>query len=473
MIIRPKFATFFSLPLILFFFSCQTEHEQTNQIDYEIVIFSINDAHGRLENFSKIKPIIEAEKNKGSTVFFVSAGDLFSGNPIVDYYESKGFPIIDLLNKTNLDVSVLGNHEFDYGQEILVERIDQAQFPFICLNMQGINTQNNNVLPYYLMERNGLRIVFVGLVETNSPGGFPLTHPKKIQGLEFTDGIDSFDTYKNLKSELGADLLVALTHQGQYDDENLMNRYPSIDLTIGGHTNQIYGFEAGGGYMVMSGKYLETLGKTTININSNQITDFSFDAIDLTQDLEIDLEIAQLIEEYNDSPDFYINLGYSSHDHNFAETSCFYTDGLKNMTNSDLVIQNSGGIRNLLDMGVITPFEIYSIDPFGNGLETFEMSAAEMKTFLAQIGSSYSYSANFQINDNGTSIEFILPTGEALPNNYQLSISMNDYISYLYYDYLPDPSMVYPLTTAEYIIQYVQNQGESIENQGCNRILNN
>ena len=114
----------------------------------KVVIFSINDMHSRIDNFSKIKPLIDKEKGKGNKVFFVSAGDIFSGNPIVDNYSEKGFPIIDLLNRTGLDISVIGNHEFDYGQSILSDRIAQANFPFICANFSGGNGELNNVKGY-------------------------------------------------------------------------------------------------------------------------------------------------------------------------------------------------------------------------------------------------------------------------------------------------------------------------------------
>jgi 2',3'-cyclic-nucleotide 2'-phosphodiesterase (5'-nucleotidase family) len=63
-----------------------------------VVIYAINDPHGQINNFPRLKTLIENDRAQNSKVFFVSAGDLFSGNPIVDYHENKGFPMIDLLN---------------------------------------------------------------------------------------------------------------------------------------------------------------------------------------------------------------------------------------------------------------------------------------------------------------------------------------------------------------------------------------
>ncbi|MDD7914891.1 metallophosphoesterase [Polaribacter ponticola] len=146
-----------------------------------IVIFAINDPHSEIENFSKIKPLIDAEKANNQKVYFVAAGDLFSGNPIVDYHENKGYPMIDMLNKTDLDVSVIGNHEFDYGQTILNERLAQANFPFICDNISGGTGELGDVKGSTIITKDGFSIAFVGVVETGSPGGYPLTHPKKLK----------------------------------------------------------------------------------------------------------------------------------------------------------------------------------------------------------------------------------------------------------------------------------------------------
>jgi len=192
----------------------------------EIVIFSVNDVHGRIYNFPKLKTLLDQEREKSDKVFFVSAGDLFSGNPIVDFHPDKGFPLIDLLSKTGLDVNVIGNHEFDYGQEALSARINQASFEFVCYNVDGGLGALAQVPEYTVIEKGGVKIAFVGVVETSTPGGYPLTHPRKIEGLTFVDGNAGFSKFSNLKNETGADLLVALTHQGEVSDEAYLEQIP-------------------------------------------------------------------------------------------------------------------------------------------------------------------------------------------------------------------------------------------------------
>ena len=423
-----------------------------------VVIYAINDPHGRINNFPRLKTLIETERSQNSNVFFVSAGDLFSGNPIVDYHPNKGYPMIDLLNDCGLDVSVIGNHEFDYGQDVLNARIDQAEFPFICDNVSDASGALADVNGFELITKDGFTIAFVGVVETGSPGLRPLTHPKKIEGLTFTEGLNSFPNYEDLKADNDADLLVALTHYGYYKDQQILETYSFVDLVIGGHSNGEYGNAYENGYMVMSGKNLEKVSKTTLTVTNKAITDFNFELIDLSDtSMAFDQPTQSKVDDYNNQPEFYTVIGESEIDHTRSETACLYTDALQNITGADFVIQNMGGIRTYLDEGDITPFDIYSIDPFGNSLDTFEMTITDFRTFLNNYQSSYSYSTTLEINKDENQVLQFTKDGVALEDTDVIEFSLNDYISNVFGDYFPQPSFTYDETTADYIIQYIRD----------------
>ena len=423
-----------------------------------VVIYAINDPHGQINNFPRLKTLIENDRAQNSKVFFVSAGDLFSGNPIVDYHENKGFPMIDLLNDCGLDISVIGNHEFDYGQDVLNARIDQAEFPFICDNVSDASGALADVNGFELITKDGFTIAFVGVVETGSPGLRPLTHPKKIEGLTFTEGLNSFPNYEDLKADNDADLLVALTHYGSYKDRKILETYSFVDLVIGGHTNGEYGEAYENGYMVMSGKNLEKVSKTTLTVTNKAITDFNFELIDLSStSMAFDQPTQSKVDDYNNQPEFYTVIGESEIDHTRSETACLYTDALQNITGADFVIQNMGGIRTYLDEGDITPFDIYSIDPFGNSLDTFEMTITDFRTFLNNYQSSYSYSTTLEINKDENQVLQFTKDGVALEDTDVIEFSLNDYISNVFGDYFPQPSFTYDETTADYIIQYIRD----------------
>ncbi|MFT5959652.1 MAG: 5'-nucleotidase/UDP-sugar diphosphatase, partial [Polaribacter sp.] len=442
-----------------------------------VVIFAINDPHSEIENFSKIKPLIDAEKAKNQKVYFVAAGDLFSGNPFVDYHEDKGFPMIDMLNKTALDVSVIGNHEFDYGQEILNERIAQANFPFILDNFTGGTGELATIEGSTIITKDNFSIAFIGVVETSSPGGHPLTHPKKIKGLSFTEGLDSFEAYKNLKTTDNVDLIVALTHYGSYKDDEILEKYKYVDLVVGGHNNREYGVAYANGYKVMSGVNLNKISKTTLTVTNKKITKFEFELIDLRdENLAVDSNLSEDIAGYFDNPRFYTNIGSSVSQLTTTSTGCFYTDALQKISGSDMVVQNFGGIRDVLKKGTITPFSIYSIDPFGNGFDTFSMTVAQLRNFLNEFSSRFAYSldTSFSVQKNSDDAFIFLKDGNLLDDNDSITLSLNDYVSSVFPDLFPaSPTFSFPLTTADYLIEYLTDYvTEPIDYLDCSQTNN-
>lgn len=174
-LIVKRFYIFFVL-ISLIACSDETLIKEEESESENITIFFVNDQHGELTNFAKIKHIIDEEELK-TNVIVACSGDIFSGNPIVDNHEQKGFPMIDLMNRVGFDISVLGNHEFDYGEDILKDRMNQSQFDWVCANVDMGSSGVPEPLELKTISVGGLRITFLGLIETSGNGDIPLTHP--------------------------------------------------------------------------------------------------------------------------------------------------------------------------------------------------------------------------------------------------------------------------------------------------------
>ncbi|MDB4605666.1 hypothetical protein OAH02_03145, partial [Flavobacteriaceae bacterium] len=98
-----------ALSFIILLWSCgnndttSSPTKDTKTATTEIVLFTLNDMHGKIDRFSKVKPFIDQAKKASDKVFFVSGGDVFSGNPIVDFHPEKGSPIIDVMSAVGMD----------------------------------------------------------------------------------------------------------------------------------------------------------------------------------------------------------------------------------------------------------------------------------------------------------------------------------------------------------------------------------
>ena len=464
----------FILLIILPFASCKKD---TPEIVKDLTIFYVNDVHGQLDNFSKIKQIIDEERAE-TNVIVTCAGDVFSGNPVVDIYTPKGYPMIDIMNTIGFDIMTVGNHEFDYGEDIFQDRVLQSDFPWLCANVNTDNSVISTPLAFHTVTVDDIKVTFLGLIETNGKPDdiIPATHPWKVQNLIFNTPEEIVSQYSNLKEQENADLYIALTHLGifefyeetadRFDDFKLAKQFPYFDMIIGGHTNYLMDTVINGIPVLAANKYLNYLGRTRLTIKDKSIESIHSDLIDLNTYTEYDADLKTKIDDYNSSMPFLDDfIGYSHLNHDYA-TGCFYTDALREYMNVDVSIQNTGGVRAGLDEGDITKRKIYAIAPFNNGTVIYSMSVSDIKTFLIGVESG-NYFSGIQITQVGADIEIRDPEGIVIPDETILTVGINDYIPAVNDTYFPSSGTVQALTAAETLIAYLENINDQVNYPVC------
>ena len=209
--------------------------------------------------------------------FRVSAGDNIGGSAFVSAVQDDD-PTIDILNALGLDVSAVGNHEFDLGADILAKRISgeerdpalvekngwnvnysQPDFPHV-----GANIDAPGVLPYVILHDagTGLNVAFIGGVTDELPS---LVSPSGIAGLTITDPVTTMNnTADSLKSTGEADLVVGLIHKDMAVIANAVST--NVDAIFGGHSHVTY---TSGTPVpsVQAGSYGQDLGQIVLTVD--------------------------------------------------------------------------------------------------------------------------------------------------------------------------------------------------------------
>ena len=442
-----------------------------------LTIFFVNDQHGEINNFAKVKHIVDKEELE-TNVIVACSGDIFSGNPVVDNHPEKGYPIIDIMNQVGFDISVLGNHEFDYGESILEDRIQQAKFEWVCANVDMSSSVISQPPQFKTLQAGDLKITFLGLVETNGKGRtIPLTHPWKIKNIDFSRPETVVDQFANLKEQEQTDLYIALTHLGHtagggaMGDFQLAEQFPYFDLIIGGHTNQLLGTEVNDIPVFQAGNNLNYLGKISLMVSNRQIQSYEYELIDLNAYTEVDASLKKMIDEYNASmPELDEVIGFSHMHHERWQVGCFYTDAMRGQMEVDVSFQNSGGVRAGLDGGEIMRKEIYEIDPFHNGTIQYNMSVREIKDFLMGSGSGFYYSG-IEIEQLDDGLQISNEAGVVLSDTVTLSIGINDFTPAVFDNYFPESGVTQTLTSAETIINYLETKESDVDYPDCTRFF--
>ncbi len=450
--------------------SCTKDNENSppkQPVEKDVTIFIVNDVHGQINNYAKVKYIIDQER-ENTSVIVTSAGDNFSGNPIVDNYPEKGYPIIDIMNKVGFDIASIGNHEFDYGEETLKNRIEQSNFNWICANVDMSNSVIPQPFEYTTLSVDNLKITFLGLIETNGKKDdvIPSTHPWRVQNITFQKYKDVVANYAKIKEQENSDLYIALTHLGYSSDKELAKQFPYFDLIIGGHSHSKANDIVNNIPIFQAGSYLNYLGKIQLTVKDKSVESIKYELIDLREHTEQDADLKKLIDKYNDSPSFYEAIGKSYLNHSKSQVGCFVSDAMRIRLNIDLTFQNTGGVRNGLDYGTIIKKEIYEILPFNNYMVIYNMTVADIKKFLIGSQAGFYYSGILIEKVNGNIIIKDLE-GNTLSNSKVLSVGVNDYIPAVYNTYFPSKGDIQSQTDAETVISYLENINDKVNYANC------
>lgn len=451
--------------------------------EHEIVILHVNDLHAHLDNLPKLAALIKEERAANPNIILVSAGDIFSGNPYIDFAAEKGQPYIEMLNKLGVIVHTTGNHEFDYGQETLNKRREEAQFPFLLANSTNDSSILKPFQPHfsYTFPALDFSIAFVGLLE-NYANGRPSTQPRNVSGLSFTSGVETMGDYLGLKDQ--HDILIALSHLGSDDDLKLARTYPALDIIIGGHSHTVIdpAIIENNVLLAQAGAYGKYLGKISIKLSNGKIASKSGVLVPLADYPNIDAEFAQMIENLQNDQHFNREITKLKAEINGKDClGAMITDAYRYATGAEIAIQNAGGIRvSSLPAGPIRVKDILTMDPFSNELVKFQLSGKEILSLLTPpskvrkytellvSGMKYQLQADREGNVLGISATF--EDGSPLQADRKYSVVTNSYVASTYEFEHEDEGTTLYMLTSEATMEYLENNKDlTIEN--CDRTV--
>ncbi len=447
----------------------------------QVVILSINDQHSKIDNYGKLKALVDHIRSENKHVILLSAGDNFTGNPVVDQYHDKGFPVIDLMNLTGFHASAIGNHEFDYGQEILQKRINQAEFPFLSSNIRDQHGKRP-FKPYELI-RIDSSFLTIGIVSAIQLGvqGIPDSHPDNLKDLVFTDGIEEIRKLNSLRDS--CTVFIALTHLGFEKDIELALEVPELHLILGGHTHTLTkpSQQINGVQIMQAGSNLRNLAKATVSIVNGQVVKIKPEMLNINDYPASDNKIEIKLAQFNDNKELNKVIGSSATKiTGNDELGSLMTDAISALESIDIAFQNNGGIRiDYLNAGDISIKNIYQLDPFGNEIIVYKMKPAEIETLIINSYRDAENSLDLQVsgitytiitdtNNNPLKVDMRLPNGKKPARCKKYNVGMNSYIASSYKFEHKDQGKSLYITTAENLINYLK-VNKDLNYQGVKR----
>ncbi len=378
-------------------------------------------------------------RDKYERTLVLNAGDEFQGTPISEV--TKGKSQVDLLNVVKPDAFTIGNHEFDYGVENLVDVFNEANFPVLLGNI--LSEENGKPLfpADTVLDVNGVKIGIIGVVTDHL---MQVTTSKATEGVKL---VPSEDIVRSSLEKLSpiSDIQIALTHLGVWEDSILASKIgPELELIVGGHShtalfepkmvNGVTILQAGGkgGFLGIAELEIDTVSDELVAINSRleRVIVGTYPEDDQIVEIvskqeeqlssEFDKEIATLVTPWERNYNGESNVGN------------WITDVYREYTETDIAFVNSGGLRKNVDAGEMTVRDLFEVSPFNNELVKFEMTGEEIMEYADKIASKeirQMQVSGLKIHAQGNKVVDLKINGDTVVPSRIYTISTVDYVT--------------------------------------------
>ncbi|MFC7935098.1 bifunctional metallophosphatase/5'-nucleotidase [Streptomyces sp. NPDC057387] len=436
----------------------------------DVQLLSFNDLHGNLEppagssgRVTEVQPdgttkTIDAggieylathlrEARKGNRYSITAAGgDMVGASPLLSglFHDE---PTIEALNKLDLDVTSVGNHEFDEGARELArlqnggchptdgcytdKEFEGADFPYLAANVLDEKTGKPLLKPYWVWKQRGVKVGFIGVTLEGTPN---IVSAEGVKGLQFKDEVETINKYAKELQRQGVKSIVALIHEGgfpasssyNYDCDSpgagdgisgpivdiAKNITPQVDALVTGHTHNAYVCTipdpAGNPRMVTSASSFGRLYTDTTLTYDRATGDIARTSVKsanhvVTRDVPKAPDMTRLIDRWSTlaAPIGNRPIGYVSADidRNGTESplgdliaDAQFAYGKTQDPETDLALMNPGGIRAPLTYaasgaegdGVVTYAEGFTVQPFANTVNLKDYTGAQLIQVLKE-----------------------------------------------------------------------------------------
>ncbi len=341
--------------------------------------------------FARLAAVVKAERAKGRIVIVAHGGDTIS--PSVTSGFDQGAHIIALTNMIAPDIFVPGNHEFDFGKAVFLQRMKEATFPLYCANLRDADGAS---LPAFkdraMLDVGGVRIGLTGLAYEQS------ARMSSPEDLKFAS---TFATTKEQAAALrreGADFVVAVLHCNRGDALALQST-GAANLMLTGHTHDLFVNFTGDCAITESGydAHHVTAIDATITVREDGAKRAmswwpQFRVIDtatVTPDPEVAASVARFefaVSAQMSAPIATTAVPLDSRAAvvrtREAAIGNLFADAMRASTHADAAVLNGGGIRAAKTYApgdTISLRDILAELPFSNRIVLVEMSGRELK----------------------------------------------------------------------------------------------
>jgi 5'-nucleotidase/UDP-sugar diphosphatase len=338
-----------------------------------LTILHTNDLHAHilpndqgLGGFAQLATALRREREHCSPCIYLNAGDLVQGTPVSTIF--RGVPVYSIANRLGIDVSTLGNHEFDYGYASVPKFLKIAKFPIVSANV--VNEQGATIAPPYVIKTvDGLKVGVIGAVMENLVGVYAT---KDAMGPYHV--LPVVETVRRVAAGLmnQVDVVVLLGHIEEHEAIELLHSAPEIPVLIIGHVHTGFpSLKEYEGRVAVEGKaYGVELDRLDlrIDIKRHKVVSSDWKRIPIDKQVQPAPDVARLVAKWESKVSKIVDvpIGESRRRLTGPELVPLVETAIREETGADFAFVNRGNIREALPKGPLLARNIWNILPFDN-----------------------------------------------------------------------------------------------------------
>ena len=427
-----------SVSIVLLACAVITAGQQPNSKRAHVVILSTTDMHGRVfpidyytnkydnVGITKVATLIKEARKNDPDLLLVDSGDTIQGTPL-EYFHNKRNntppdPMMLAMNALHYDSMTVGNHEYNFGLQVLEKARSEAKFPWLSANTYdefGVGLAGakpgelmTHYKPYLVKEIQGVRIGVLGLT---TPGIPNWENKPNYAHLEFHETVSEAKKWVQLlRHDEKVDVVVIAMHMGieedlrtgipnpsQVPNENaaiaIARQVPGVDVILMGHTHRpVNDLSVNGVLLTQANRWASHVARVDLYLEKDDrgswhVIAKSASLIPVTEKTEIDSEIAKLGEPYDKETQAWLGRAIGESTEELTSQGCrFHDTAIIDLIQrvqleagkADVSMAACFNDRARIPKAAVTVRDIAGLYEYENTLVTLELTGQQLKDAL-------------------------------------------------------------------------------------------
>lgn len=423
----PGFKPLYRLPLLLLAVLVAAGSAVAERV--QVTLLSTTDLHGRLLPYdygtdrvaevglAKVATLVKQVRRQAPDALLVDCGDTIQGTPLAYYFNRKDnqpvSPMMAAMNTLGYAALSIGNHEYNFGLDVLRKAQREANFPWLSANTYAPGGAEPAFQPYVIKEVSGVRIGILGLTTPAIPNW---ENPENYAGLEFRPLVSEARQWvTRLREKEKVDAVVVAMHSGVEEDlvtgrmapgdfpgENaalaIAREVSGIDLIFLGHTHrEVPALVVNGVLITQAGRWGDNLARADLTFDrpSSQagwaVLAKSAQLLPVNSEVVADPEILAIAEPYHRTTQAWLGRVIGRSDRALESASAHLQDSALldlihraqlDAHGADVSFTANFNRRAKVPAGDVTVRDITGLYLYENTLYVIEANGAQIKAAL-------------------------------------------------------------------------------------------